>query len=220
MDYNYNGKTKARYWTGVCYPENMVEGWEVEIGDILQYPYSYCIHNKCHLAEYKPSRSTKKAEKERHRKIHVHIIVAYPNTTTYANALNLFKKLSKDGCSCINTVEPVENIRHMYDYLIHDTKTAKSQKKYQYSPEERICGNNFDIGAYEQLSIADKVKMKIELSDYVIQNCFTNYATLWMDVSSNFSEQYLEIIMSNSSHFERLCKGNFFDGQHKNSTTE
>ena len=29
---------KARFWTGVLYPENMREDWKEVIGDTLQYP--------------------------------------------------------------------------------------------------------------------------------------------------------------------------------------
>lgn len=36
---------KARYWVGVLYPENMIMDWEVSIGDILQLPFAYCLHN-------------------------------------------------------------------------------------------------------------------------------------------------------------------------------
>ena len=31
---------KARFWTGVLYPENMREDWKEVIGDTLQYPYA------------------------------------------------------------------------------------------------------------------------------------------------------------------------------------
>lgn len=209
-------KTKARYWVGVCYPENMVEAWQEEIGDILEYPYAYCIHDKDHLAEYKPGKGASKEVQERDRKVHVHIIVAFPNTTTYNNALNLFKKLSKENCSCINTVQAVENIRNKYEYLIHNTETCKKQKKYLYKIKERITGNNFDIGSYEQISIADKAKMKIEISDYILENCITNYADLYAHIRSNFSDEYMEIFTTFSGHFERLCKGVYHNLNDKN----
>lgn len=207
---NVKPKMKARYWVGVCYPENMVDGWQDDIGDILEYPYAYCIHDKDHLAEFKPGKTARKDVQERDRKVHVHIIVAFPNTTTYNNALNLFQKLSKDGCSCINTVQAVENIRNKYEYLIHNTENCKKQKKYLYDVKERITGNNFDIGAYEQISLADKTRMKLELSDFVINEFITNYTDLYSAVRSNFDDEYLEIFTTYSGHFERLCKGNYY----------
>ncbi|MBR5544618.1 MAG: hypothetical protein IKU66_04015, partial [Clostridia bacterium] len=68
---------KARFWVGVLYPENMVEDWETKIGDIVQLPYAYCIHDK-------------DLEKDGDdRKVHTHIILAFPNTTTQKHAFNV-----------------------------------------------------------------------------------------------------------------------------------
>ena len=38
--------SKAKYWLAVLYPENMRPDWKNEIGDLLGYPYAYCIHDK------------------------------------------------------------------------------------------------------------------------------------------------------------------------------
>ena len=98
---------KARFWTGVLYPENMREDWKEVIGDTLQYPYAYCQH------------SQDKDSKSEHRKDHVHLIVAFPNTTTYKHALNVMDLLSAEGKKAINKCEAVVGIRNVYDYLIH-----------------------------------------------------------------------------------------------------
>ena len=37
---------KNRYWSGIAYPENMIDTWQDDIGDIVQLPYAYCIHDK------------------------------------------------------------------------------------------------------------------------------------------------------------------------------
>ena len=58
-------KSKGRYFLAVLYPENMREGWKDEIGDLLGYPYAYCIHDKD---------KTKEGEQ---RKVHVHMILAF-----------------------------------------------------------------------------------------------------------------------------------------------
>ena len=90
---------KARFWTGVLYPENMREDWKEVIGDTLQYPYAYCQH------------SQDKDSKSEHRKDHVHLIVAFPNTTTYKHALNVMDLLSAEGKKAINKCEAVVGIR-------------------------------------------------------------------------------------------------------------
>lgn len=198
-------RLKARYWVAVCYPENMKDDWQETIGDLVQVPYAYCIHDKDHLAKYKP----KKGE-DHMRKVHAHIMLAFPNTTTQNFALQTIEKLAKDGCKCTNgTIQSITNVRNQYDYLIHDTETARRQQKYKYDKSERICGNNFDIGAYEQLSLKEKQNMKKTLSDAIIQEGFTNFMDFHMFVTSNFDDEYFEILTAYSSFFEKLTRGNF-----------
>ena len=105
-----------------------------------------------------PTVSTPKTRdsKSEHRKDHVHLIVAFPNTTTYKHALNVMDLLSAEGKKAINKCEAVVGIRNVYDYLIHDTEDCRKKGKEQYDPSERITGNNFDIGAYEQLGTVEK----------------------------------------------------------------
>lgn len=189
--------TKARFWTGVLYPENMREDWEIAIGDVVQYPYAYCKHTR------------DKDSKSEHRKDHVHLLLAFPNTTTYQHALSVFGLLSAEGKKAINKVEACVSVRNVYDYLIHDTETCKKQGKELYDPSERITGNNFDIGAYEQLGTAEKNEMFLELGETIRDHGFTNYMDFYAYVVDNFDDMnYIEVLRSYSSHFERLTRGN------------
>lgn len=189
---------KARFWTGVLYPENMREDWEIAIGDIVQYPYAYCKHTQ------------DKDTKSEHRKDHVHLILAFPNTTTYKHAMSVFSLLSAEGKKALNKVEAVIGIRNVYDYLIHDTETCRKQGKELYPKEDRITGNNFDIGAYEQLGAADKHMMFLELSDAIRQHGFTNYMDFYEFVADTYEDiNYFEVFRTYSSHFERLTRGNY-----------
>ena len=97
---------KARYWVAVLYLENMVEGWRDKIDDVVEVPYAYCVHDMC------------RDLKSEHRKDHVHIILAFPNTTTYKHAMAVFDLLSAPGRKALNTCKAVINIRSKYDYLI------------------------------------------------------------------------------------------------------
>lgn len=190
---------KARYWVGVCYPENMIEDWKDNIGDLLQVPYCYCVHDKC--------ATTSKEE----RKVHVHIIIAFPNTTTKKTALKIFNKLSEGDRICCPSCEEIHFIRNKYDYLIHNTEDCRKKGKYQYDPSERISGNGFDIGSYEQISTQDKLKMSLELSDLIIDQDFENLKRFYMYVRSNYDLSYYEIAKSNSSWYSALCKSNFLE---------
>lgn len=191
---------KAKYWQAIMYPENMIDDWQDEISNLLQVPYAYCIHDKDLEKDNKTP-----------RKIHIHIITAYSNTTTENHALKVFQKLQKDGCCAIpnNHIEDVINIRHAYDYLIHDTEDCKKKHKFLYPVSERIIGNNFDIGNFEQLGTAQKNDMARELCDVIIEKGYCNFSDFYMDIITNFDTSYFEILKTNSGLFERLTKGNY-----------
>ena len=87
------------------------------------------------------------------------MILVWPAPTTYKHAMEVFSRLSAPGKTALNTIEPVYSARHMYDYLIHDTEDCRKKGKYAFDPSERITGNNYDIGSYEQISQADKNEM-------------------------------------------------------------
>lgn len=189
---------KNKYWVGVLYPENMIDDWELVIGDVLELPYAYCIHNK------------DKDKQSAGRKTHVHLIIVFPNTTTYNHAMEVFNKLSAEGEQAINTCQPVINIRHKYNYLIHDTDTCRKQKKFLYSPDDRVTGNNFDIGIYEQVDMQVKNDMCRELCNIIMKEGFYNFGDFYIYVITNFEDSnYFEILKSYSGLFERLTKSNY-----------
>lgn len=191
---------KARYWQAIMYPENMIDDWQDQISNILQVPFAYCIHDKC-----------KEKDGRTDRKVHVHIITAYGNTTTEKRALQVFKKLEKPGFSAIpnDTIQDIINIKHAYDYLIHDTEDCKKKHKFLYPVKERITGNNFDIGNFEQIGTAQKNDMARELCDLIITKNYLNFADFYMDVVSNYDTTYFEILKTYSGLFERITKGNY-----------
>lgn len=185
---------KARYWWAVLYPENMRDDWEDVIGDLLQVPFAYCIHSK------------DTDTKSEHRKDHVHLIIAFRNTTTYSHALGVFRLL---GAKALNTCQAVVNIRHAYDYLIHSTETCRKQGKHEYSADERVTGNNFDIGSYEQLGTAEKQEMLMELVGYIIDRQFTTIVDFTVAALQEYGRQYWEIIVGYNGTLERYCRGNY-----------
>ena len=191
-------KDKAKYWTAVLYPENMVDGWEDEIGDLLQVPYAYCIHDKCMEKDGKTL-----------RKAHMHIIITFPNTTTYNHAFRVLQALEKEGQQAFNKIEQVISVRHVYDYLIHDTEDCRKKKKHLYDASERIMGNNFDIGAYEQLSSKEKTDIAKRLCDVIMEQGFVNFADFYGYVIQNGSAEDFEILKTYSGLFERLTRGNY-----------
>lgn len=189
---------KARFWWAVLYPENMLEDWVNVIGDKLQIPYAYCYH------------SSDTDTKSEHRKDHIHLIVCFNNTTTYKHAMSVFDLLSKPGKNALNKCEAIVNIRNCYDYLIHDTETCRKAKKHKYEPFQRITGNNFDIGSFEQVGICEKNAICKELAEVIIEQYFVNFAEFYKYVLLTYEDTVVfEIVKTNSGFFERLCKGNY-----------
>lgn len=190
---------KSKYWVGVLYNENMVENWQNEIGDLIQLPFCYCIHDKDTLIDGSEE-----------RKIHTHLIIVFNNTTTYNHAFSVFSKLNKENHIAINKIENIVNIRNMYDYLIHNTETCKKKGKYLYSKEERKSGNNFDIGNFEQLTTTDRNKIVKELCDFIIENNVINFADFYILCINQFEDSsYFEILRTYSGLFERLTRANY-----------
>lgn len=190
--------SNARFWTAVLYPENMLEDWETDIGDIVQLPYAYCVHD------------TDTDTQSEHRKEHVHIILAFPNTTTFNHAKSVFDLLSAHGKVALNTIQRCINIRASYNYLIHDTETCRKKCKYQYDSSLRITGNNFDIGAYEQLDLNIKNEMLKELCDMIIREGFINFGDFYMHVVTNLEDfNYFDLLKTYSGLLERLTKSNY-----------
>lgn len=193
-----NNINKARYWVGVLYLENMVENWEENITDLIQLPFAYCVHNldKDNLSE--------------HRKDHVHLIIVFPNTTTYNNAMNVFNVLSADGKKALNTCQAIISIRQMYEYLIHNTEGCKKKNKHLYNSSDRVTGNNFDIGSYEQVSIAEKNDICKELCDLIIDMQFCNFSDFYLYAMQKFDDtNYFEVLKTYSGLLERLTRGNY-----------
>lgn len=188
--------TKARYWCGILYPENMIEDWQDKISYILQNPICYCIHDKDTISDHVED-----------RKVHVHVINCYNGPTTYKKVMADFDKLSLPGKHCISTVEDLINIKKMYDYLIHDTDECRKKGKHLYDKSERIELNNFDIGAFEQLSAQQKNDMSLELTQDIILHQITNYFDFIYYVLSEYDASYYEVAKSNSGYFERVIRG-------------
>ena len=194
---------KAKYWWAVLYPESMIEGWQEDIDTILQLPYSFCVHDK---------------DKDGHkgdRKIHIHLIIAFNNTTTYKNAISIFQKLMP-SCAYI---EKVINIRYSYEYLIHNTKDCKKKKKYLSDVSERILGNNFDIGKYEQRSLEEKREDAKELRRYILKYRIENDIDLEFRLSNDETidedlySRFEDVLLSYSGMVSNAYKSCYFYNQ-------
>lgn len=192
-----NDNGKARYWVGILYTENMIENWQETIAEKLQLPFVYCIHDK------------DVDQNGEVRKHHVHLMIAFRNTTTYKHAMETFKVLEAPGKEAINKCEKVRGVRFMYEYLIHNTEDSKKKNKHQYKPEERVIGNNFDIGAYEQISLEDEEEIINMICEIIEKNEFTNFFDIDKYIRSIDDSEYKRVFRKHQSYFNNIVKGLF-----------
>lgn len=197
---------KARNWWVVLYPENMVEGWQDKIYRILQVPFEYIIHDQ----------DTVEIEEDitQPRKVHVHLIVHFSNSTTYKHCCNLISLLSKEGCKCFNKVEAVIYLKYAHTYLCHRTPECIKADKHLYDFEDIVSGNNWDLGSFIDLDESDKLRLYRLLRDsaekYDIRSCFMlekyvedNLILRDVDISKNDIILYIK---NNRRQFESICR--------------
>lgn len=195
---------KGRYWAAILYPESMVDDWQSRIGDCCQNPIAYIVHDKDLVND-----------PDEPRKIHVHCLIAFPNTTTIKFAAASFKRLDKDSNHvALGRIEPVFNIQGMFNYLIHDTDECRACGKHLYDPSERILKNNFDIGAYIQISLEEKLEKFESLANLIVDENIEELNQLYKIVRDVFDITYMEIFRNSNAVFARMCNSNRFNNKH------
>lgn len=197
---------RAREWFVVLYPESMLPDWTDKIYDVLQCPFAYCIHY------------LDRDMKSEHRKTHVHLLLHFEDQKTERQVFKLVNRLALLGKNCaapISDREVVIDIRHCYDYLIHNTESCKRTGKELYPTTSRIEGNNFDIGMYEKLSEVEKEEIILDLKWFILDKVITNFRLFEILVSreerfQNLDQKLLsQILRGNSNYFNMLIKGNY-----------
>lgn len=194
---------KSRYWAAILYPESMISNWQDRIGDVCQNPIAYCVHDKDIVND-----------PDEPRKIHVHCIVVFPNTTTLKFAGASFTKLDLDSDHhALGRIEPIFNIQGMYNYLIHRTDECIACGKWLYSEDERIEKNNFDIGQYIQISLEEKLQMFEALADLIVSDNIEDLNNLYVIVRDCYDIQFMEVFRNSNAVFTRMCNSNKFRNQ-------
>lgn len=229
--------SSTRNWVAVLYPENMIPDWQNKIYRLLQVPFCYIIHDKDLIEDlddrvvtFDIKEGKKDLNSERvvldnagKRKTHIHLMVHYSNTTTYKSALALFQSLSALGKRCCNTCQPVRNIANMWHYFIHNTEDCIKANKYRYSPEERICGNNWDLGAFIALEQQSNEELLELLTLHIRQYNITSYHKIvFASLDHKFDSAFrkldcpvspFQFVKANRAFLAEICKGVYFDLQ-------
>lgn len=186
---------KSRFWVGILWVDSMVDNWKDNLDVTLQMPYTYIVHDKDINGHGDP------------KPPHIHIMVAYSNTTTEKNIRSIFNSFSKPGNQCCNKVYRVIGVKYMDDYFLHITKEAKKQGKHIYSEFERIRGLGWDTSVFNQEAQLDKLKMIMQLGDDIKKFNIQTYIDLYSHIVQYKDLSYLDLLISYSGHFERMVKG-------------
>jgi hypothetical protein len=129
MDY---AKIMATWWSGTCYH---IEQLNTIISSTDIKAYAYILHDKDKQDNGEPKKSHYLADADNFglKKPHYHFLVQL-----YRNQRgSWFKQFSTDDMGIV-FVQPCYHPKSAFDYLIHDTPTAKKQNKYLYPESERV----------------------------------------------------------------------------------
>ena len=101
--------------------------------------------------------------------------------------------------------------RHSPLLRLPDSRHGQVPQARQTSirPEsERITGNGFDIGNYEQISTAEKQHMLKELTWFIMSEGYETINEFTQPALARFGEQYWEIMVSYSAFLVKYLNGN------------
>jgi hypothetical protein len=172
-------KRKGRHWTFIVYEESALKDWRQRLAEtgiaFVVSPY----HDK----DKNPDGSQKKP--------HWHIIVSYPNTTTYDNVCNL--RLITGGPFPICVV----SVAGMYAYLTH----KHNPEKYPYNPSEIERFNGWE----KVLETTEVRYIMNELTKYIFDEDITEYSELLV-ATMEMDGDYIDVAMNHTVYFNALIR--------------
>lgn len=160
---------KKKYWAFVLYLESAPANWK-EILQLRGIPV--CI-SPYHDKDVNPDGTPKKP--------HYHIILCFPNTTTYNNVKSITDSLNQPIPISLDAVNGY------YRYLTH----KDNPEKYQYSSEDIETLNGFSIDDFVELTYTQVKTICIYLQQLIIDNNILEYSDLLDYLLTN--ELYTEL---------------------------
>lgn len=183
---------KKRQFSFILYLENLRVDWQDALESELQLPCAYAIHNAPQdLGDNKP---------------HVHLIVCWAGPCTDKCALELINStLSAPDCICCSTLQAVNNLSYMYQYLVHASADALRKGKYRYPDSARVSLNGFSVDS----SGDDSAYIDFAL-DIIVDNDLHDFRRLYLTLRSlKASGEPLadpSVVRSNAFFFSQFLK--------------
>ena len=170
---------KKRNWTFVLYPESAPADWN----DRLKLSGLMCAVSPLHDKDINPTGEAKKP--------HYHVLLVYSGPTTY-NAVAKFT-------ASLNATIPqaLESVRGMYRYFSH----KDNPEKYQYSEEEILTINGFNISDLIELTKSEVNEIKARILKLIREIGITEYAGLVDFLIDNGMTAEYDVAINNTFFF-------------------
>lgn len=170
---------KKRNWTFVLYPESAPADWK----DKLKLSGLMCAVSPLHDKDINPTGEAKKP--------HYHVLLVYSGPTTY-NAVAKFT-------ASLNATIPqaLESVRGMYRYFSH----KDNPEKYQYSEEDILTINGFNISDLIELTKSEVNEIKARILKLIREIGITEYAGLVDFLIDNGMSAEYDVAINNTFFF-------------------
>ena len=184
MTNNSNGKN----WAFILYPDSAPDNWL----KILKQSFLPICISPLHDKDVFDDGTVKKA--------HYHIILEYPNTTTYNNILSFVKM--------VNGSNPIKllSLNGYYQYLDHD----EEEDKVKYNRSDEIQLNEFKL----DLNDDTKTEYSISIIRYIQDNNIYEFADL-MDKLPTYDIDLFNFFIKTNAVWDRYVTSRRNKGQIK-----
>lgn len=176
---------KGANWTFLVYPDSAPKNWI----DILQETGCELAISPLHEFDIDDEESGEL------KKPHWHVILVYPNTTTFNTIKKIVDKVNAPIPKLLNSV------KGMWRYFTH----MDHPHKYQYKVDDIRYLNGFDVDKYNPMSLTQKYKIKKEIFQYIKNNNINYYVELLEKLMFE-NEDWFNIALDNTLLFNSLIK--------------
>lgn len=176
---------KARHWTLLIYPDSCPTNWK----EILQETGCEVAVSPLHDKDINDEMSGAL------KKPHYHVIISYPNTTTY----NVVKQLTSE----LNTTIPkdLKSVKGMYRYFTH----MDNADKYQYDSKDILLMNGFNVDNVNELTYNQKKEIQRKIIKYILDEKISYYHDLIFKLEE-VNEDWCNVALDNTLLFNAIIK--------------
>lgn len=178
-------KQKGAHWTFLVYPDSAPKNWI----DILTETGCEIAISPLHEFDIDNEESGEL------KKPHWHIILSYPNSTTY----NTIKAITDKTNSPIPKL--LNSVKGMLRYFTH----MDHPHKHQYKKEDIQLLNGFEMDKYVPLTLSQKYKIKKDIFQYIKDHKIKYYVEL-LECLMFENEDWFNIALDNTLLFNSVIK--------------